>query len=95
MTNRIKIARRMFKKAVQRGRSERRGEAYSGYPLLFPVQRVQNVEPLSDARTKLADFFNILLGKGRGARRKRLRPLAARPTPRTYFQSSLPCPLPR
>ncbi len=44
------------------GRSERRGEAYSGYPLLFPLQRVQNVEPLSDARTKLADFFNILLG---------------------------------
>ena len=41
----------MFKKAVQRGRSERRGEAYS---LLY-------VEPLSDARTKLADFFNILL----------------------------------
>ncbi len=37
--------------AVQRGRSERRGEAYS-----FPY-----VEPLSDARTKLADFFNILL----------------------------------
>jgi len=41
----------MFKKAVQRGRSERRCEAYSG---LY-------VEPLSDARTKLADFFNILL----------------------------------
>jgi hypothetical protein len=41
----------MFKKAVQRGRSERGGEAYS-----FPY-----VEPLSDARTKLADFFNILL----------------------------------
>ncbi|GIW55444.1 MAG: hypothetical protein KatS3mg082_1848 [Nitrospiraceae bacterium] len=48
------------------GRSERRGEAYSGYPLLFPLQRVQNVEPLSDAitrqtGTRLADFFNILL----------------------------------
>ncbi len=41
----------MFKKAVQRGRSERRGEAYSS----------PYVEPLSDARTKLADFFNILL----------------------------------
>jgi hypothetical protein len=41
----------MFKKAVQRGRSERRGEAYSA---LY-------VEPLSDARTKLADFFNIML----------------------------------
>ena len=36
--------------AVQRGRSKRRGEAYSEY-----------VEPLNDARTKLADFFNILL----------------------------------
>ena len=43
--------RRMFKKAVQQGRSERRGEAYSG----------PYVEPLSDARTKLEDFFNILL----------------------------------
>jgi len=40
----------MFKKVVQRGRSERRGDAYS----------VLYVEPLSDARTKLADFFNIL-----------------------------------
>ena len=37
--------------AVQRGRSERRPEAYpQGY-----------VEDLSDARTKLADFFSILL----------------------------------
>src|SRR5215475_3165065 len=42
----------MFKKPVQRGHSERRGEAYS---FLY-------VEPLSDARTKLADFFNILIG---------------------------------
>ena len=42
----------MFKKAVQRGRSERRGEAYSG----------PYVEPLSEARTKLADFFSILQG---------------------------------
>ena len=41
----------MLKMAVQRGRSERRGEAYpQGY-----------VEPLSDARTKLADFFSSLL----------------------------------
>ena len=41
----------MFKKAVQRGRSERRPEAYLlGYG-----------EDLSDARTKLVDFFNILL----------------------------------
>jgi len=36
--------------AVQRGRSERSGEAY-----IEPY-----VEPLSDARTKLADIFNIL-----------------------------------
>jgi hypothetical protein len=47
----------MFKKAVQRGRSERGGEAYS-----FPY-----VEPLSNVRTKLVDFFNILLvGKWEG-----------------------------
>ncbi len=45
----------MVKKAVQQGRSERKAEAYS----------VLYVEGLSDARTKLADFFNILL---RGAR---------------------------
>jgi hypothetical protein len=37
---------------VQQGRSERRGEAYFG----------PYVEPLSDARTKLAGFFNILSG---------------------------------
>ena len=42
---------RMVKKTVQQGRSERRGEAYSG----------PYVEPLSDARTMLAAFFNILL----------------------------------
>ena len=41
----------MFKKAVQRGRSERGGEAYF----------FRYIEPLNDARTKLADFFNILL----------------------------------
>jgi hypothetical protein len=41
----------MFKKAFQRGHSKRRGEAYS---FLY-------VEPLSAARTKLEDFFNILL----------------------------------
>ena len=43
---------RMLKKAVQQGRSERRGE---GVPCRY-------VEPLSDARTMLADFFSILLG---------------------------------
>jgi hypothetical protein len=40
----------MVKKAVQQGHSERRGETYSG----------PYVEPLSDARTTLADFFSIL-----------------------------------
>jgi hypothetical protein len=40
--------------AVQQGRSERRGEAYVSY-----------VEPLSEARTTLADFFSILLGEDR------------------------------
>ena len=37
--------------AVQRGRSERRGESYSA----------PYVEPLSETRTKPEDFFNILL----------------------------------
>lgn len=41
----------MVKKAVRRGRSKGKGEAYPE----------RYVEPLSDARTKLADFFNILL----------------------------------
>jgi hypothetical protein len=50
--NNRRMPSRMVKMAVQRGRSERRGEAYSS----------PYVEPLSDARTKLADFFNILLG---------------------------------
>ena len=42
---------RLFKKVVQQGRNERRGDAYS----------VPYVEPLSDVRTPLADFFNGLL----------------------------------
>jgi hypothetical protein len=46
----------MLKKGVQQGRSERRGEAY---PLGY-------VEDLSDVRTKLADFFSILLDGGIG-----------------------------
>ena len=37
--------------AVERGRSELRGSTYS----------VPYVEPLNDARTKLADFVSILL----------------------------------
>ena len=45
------MARRLFRKAVWLGRSERRGESYAvGY-----------VEPLSVARTTLADFINSLL----------------------------------
>ena len=44
----------MLKKSVQQGRSERRAEAY---PLGY-------VEGLNDARTKLADFFSILLEDG-------------------------------
>jgi hypothetical protein len=50
--NRARIVGRMFKKTIQRGRSERKSEAYVG----------SYVEPLHDARTKLVDFFNILLG---------------------------------
>jgi hypothetical protein len=48
---------RMLKKAVQQGRSERRGESYC----------VSYVEPLSEARRKLADFFSILLGVAVGS----------------------------
>jgi hypothetical protein len=48
----------MLKKAVQQGRSERRGEAYL----------VLYVEPLSEARTPLADFFSILLALMNNAR---------------------------
>jgi hypothetical protein len=46
------MACRLFRKAVQQGRSERRGESYS----------MPYVEPLSDARTMLAGFVNSLLG---------------------------------
>jgi len=42
----------MVKKAVQRGRSKRGGEA---------VLCFRYVEPPSAVRTKLAGFFNILL----------------------------------
>jgi hypothetical protein len=47
----MSVTRRLFKKAVQQGRRKRRGESY-----FEPY-----VEPLSDARTKLAGFFNSLL----------------------------------
>ena len=44
----------MLKMAVQRGRSERRPEAYpQGY-----------VEDFDEPRTKLAGFFSILLEEG-------------------------------
>ena len=50
----------MVKKAGQRGRSERNAEAYSlGY-----------VEALSDARTKLEAFFNILPSYNQSLRSK-------------------------
>jgi hypothetical protein len=74
----------MLKKAVQQGRSERRGEevhtalrvgrsplqwvlANGKAPPVLPTSKelLFNVEPLSDARTMLADFFSILLGTGR------------------------------
>jgi hypothetical protein len=42
---------RLFRKVVQQGRSERRGESYS----------VPYLEHLSDARTMLAGFVNSLL----------------------------------
>jgi hypothetical protein len=70
----------MLKKAVQQGRSERRGEevrtalrvgrspptwilASGKAPQVLPTSEklLLNVEPLSDARTPLADFFSILL----------------------------------
>jgi hypothetical protein len=51
ITDRICMARRLFRKAVQQGRSKRRGDAYS----------LPYVEPLSAARTPLADFINSLL----------------------------------
>jgi hypothetical protein len=62
----------MLKKAVQRGRSERRGEAYRGpvahrdatgesYVELFALDPLHHESMAMGAPTKLADFFNILL----------------------------------
>ena len=69
----------MLKKAVQQGRSERRGEevqtalrvgrsplewilANGKAPTVLDLRKfVLRVEPLSDVRTPLADFFSILL----------------------------------
>ncbi len=62
---RIWIPRRLFRKTVQQGRSERRGESYS----------VPYGEPLSDARTPLADFLNSLLTERHHAVQRHLRPL--------------------
>ena len=48
----INRSRQDAQKGGQQGRSEKRGDAYiESY-----------VEPLSEARTPLADFFSILLG---------------------------------
>jgi hypothetical protein len=49
-------ASRLLKKSAQQGRSERGGEACF----------VLHVEPLSDARTMLAGFFNNLLDTNKG-----------------------------
>jgi hypothetical protein len=51
ITDSFITSRRLFRKAVQQGRSKRRGDAYAG----------RYVEPLSAARTPLADFVNSLL----------------------------------
>jgi len=51
ITDAISLPRRLFRKALQQGRSERRGESYS---LLYG-------EPLSETSTPLADFVNSLL----------------------------------
>ncbi len=58
----------MVKKAVQRGRSKRGGQGYS----------VRYVKSPSAARTKLADFFNILLEFGFGNARVWSRPTSRR-----------------
>jgi hypothetical protein len=50
----LESPRSLFKKPAQQGRSERGGEAYSS----------SYVEPVSNARTTLAGFFNILLEDG-------------------------------
>jgi len=51
LTDDLTIIRRLFRKAVQQGRSKRRGESYS----------LPYVEPLSAARTPLEDVVNSLL----------------------------------
>ena len=59
LTDTPSIIRRLFRKAVQQGRSKRRGEAYS----------LRYVKSLRAARTPLAAFVNSLLdvfGMGKG-----------------------------
>ncbi len=61
----------MLKKVVQQGRNERRGGRY-GPHFVWPFGHIMTLgerkipsstsEPLSDARTMLANFFSILLG---------------------------------
>ena len=48
VTDRIEMPRRLFRKVVQQGRSERRGASYS----------VLYATPLSDASTPLAAFVS-------------------------------------
>jgi len=50
----------MFKKAAQRGRSKRGGEAYSSPVASYRATGPRYVESPSDARTKLEAFSNIL-----------------------------------
>jgi hypothetical protein len=50
-SRRLQQNQQAVQKGLQQGRSERRGESYF----------VPYVEPLSEARTTLADFFNSLL----------------------------------
>lgn len=52
VTDRMGMPCRLFRKVVQQGRNERRGESYS----------VLYVESLSDERTPLAAFVNSLIG---------------------------------
>ena len=70
--NQETLSRRMFKLVIQRGRSERRGEAYRvSYvePLKFTTRRLRSVTFVDAAeivrrqclaRTKLEAIFNIL-----------------------------------
>jgi hypothetical protein len=92
LTDPFRSDRRLFRKAVQQGRSKRRGEevrtalrvgrspvewnlANGKTPPVIPRSDGSNlhVEPLSAARTPLADFVNSLLARiiHEGSSRKR------------------------